>query len=111
MGQVDANSDGHLDIDEWTYVMNNIVSDNPKTYEGQLKSVFNKIDIDNDGKISTKELTTLMIALGENISENEIKAMVKEIDDNNDGNIDFKEFCSLMSQSTMHEDMEGEKKK
>ena len=37
-------------------------------------------DKDGNGKISTKELGTVMRGLGENPTENDLKAMIAEVD-------------------------------
>ena len=53
-------------------------------------------DINGDGDISVKELSTIMKLLGQNPTEDEIIQMMSEADKDSDFNIDFVEFCKLM---------------
>lgn len=54
-------------------------------------------DRDRSGGISYHELTSVMYALGQNMSHTEIMELFKSVDSDNNGEIDFEEFCSMMS--------------
>ncbi|KAJ3679868.1 hypothetical protein LUZ60_016146 [Juncus effusus] len=67
--------------------------------QAQLKIVFDLIDSNGDGKISSAELRKLMISLGheKSTSQEEVEGMVKELDLNGDGQIDFEEFSQAVT--------------
>ena len=54
--------------------------------------VFKSIDTDDDGRLSTAELSSLF----SNNGSNEIKEIMKEVDKNNDGFISPEEFNQAM---------------
>mmetsp|Transcript_31184 Transcript_31184/g.56618 ORF Transcript_31184/g.56618 Transcript_31184/m.56618 type:complete len:145 (-) Transcript_31184:384-818(-) len=61
-----------------------------------FKEAFTLFDVDNDGYISTRELGTVIRALGKSPTEAEIRAIIQEIDPQNRGFIDYKEFEEIM---------------
>ncbi|ODV94649.1 hypothetical protein PACTADRAFT_50513 [Pachysolen tannophilus NRRL Y-2460] len=74
----------------------------------EFKEAFSLFDKDNDGKITTKELGTVMRSLGQNPSESELNDMINEVDVNNDGSIDFPEFLTMMARKMKDSDSEAE---
>lgn len=63
----------------------------------ELKEAFAIYDLDGDGTITTRELGSVMRALGLNPTEAEILNFIKEADMDNSGTINFEEFAVLMS--------------
>ncbi|CEL99811.1 unnamed protein product [Vitrella brassicaformis CCMP3155] len=63
----------------------------------EFREIFNLVDTDGGGSISTDELGKLMETLGIPTTQEELQLMVSEIDDNGDGEIDFDEFVKVMS--------------
>jgi calmodulin len=61
-----------------------------------MKEAFNLFDLDKSGAISIKELTSVMFALGHNMTAYEVQKLMAEVDKNGDGQIDFEEFCGMM---------------
>ncbi|KAL7239619.1 hypothetical protein ACSBR2_005508 [Camellia fascicularis] len=61
----------------------------------EVKKVFNRFDANDDDKISTTELVSVMKALQSNTSEDEVKRMMEELDTNLDGFISLEEFTSF----------------
>lgn len=47
----------------------------------EFKEAFSLFDRDGDGTITTKELGTVMRALGQNPTEEELRQMVEEVDE------------------------------
>lgn len=62
----------------------------------ELKEAFAIYDLDGDGTITTRELGSVMRALGLNPTEAEILNFIKEVDLDNSGSINFDEFAVLM---------------
>lgn len=65
-------------------------------------------DKNGDGKITTKELGTVMRSLGQNPTEAELTDMINEVDVDNDGSIDFPEFLTMMARKMKDTDSEAE---
>lgn len=58
--------------------------------------MFQKIDIDNDGKVSIDEVKHLLVQVGSKMTEVELFKMMKAIDTNGDGCLNFEEFSSAV---------------
>lgn len=63
----------------------------------ELKEAFTIYDKDGDGFITTKELGTVMRALGQNPTEADLLDKILEIDISKTGKLNFKDFCTVMS--------------
>ena len=62
-----------------------------------FKEAFSLFDEFGDGKITAKELGTVMRSLGQKPTKAELQDMIDEVDADNDGAIDFTEFLSMMA--------------
>ncbi len=62
----------------------------------EFKEAFLMFDKDGDGKITRKELDTVMKSLGQNPTENELNYLINEVDTDGNGTIDFQEFLNMM---------------
>ncbi|GAA5965541.1 hypothetical protein JCM8115_001565 [Rhodotorula mucilaginosa] len=74
----------------------------------QFKEAFSLFDKDGDGKITTRELGTVMRSLGQNPSEAELQDMINEVDADGNGTIDFPEFLTMMARKMKDSDSEEE---
>jgi calmodulin len=74
----------------------------------EFRAAFELFDKDRDGKITTKELGTVMRNLGQNPTEVELTEMINEVDLDGNGTIDFKEFLGLMVRKMKDTDTEEE---
>ncbi|KAG8391686.1 hypothetical protein BUALT_Bualt01G0213100 [Buddleja alternifolia] len=74
----------------------------------QLNQVFNLIDTNGDGKLSSFELKRVLISLGHGKAEaaKEAEVMVREMDCDGDGFVDLDEFMSVM-ESDQNQDSEN----
>ncbi len=74
----------------------------------EYKEAFGLFDKDGRGEISTKELITVLRALGNNPTEEELEIMINEVDEDGSGTIDFKEFLEMMAKKLNDIDIEAE---
>lgn len=74
----------------------------------EFKEAFSLFDRDGDGKITSKELGTVMRSLGQNPTEAELADMIKEVDSSGNGTIDFPEFLTMMARKMQDNDTEEE---
>ncbi|KAH8025818.1 hypothetical protein HPB51_012140 [Rhipicephalus microplus] len=74
----------------------------------ELHEVFALFDKDSSGTISTRDLFTLMSALGQNTTEVELKDMIADVETDGHGTIDFPEFLAMMTKKTRPADTEEE---
>ncbi|KAI7996614.1 putative calcium-binding protein CML25 [Camellia lanceoleosa] len=63
--------------------------------EEELKQVFNKFDVNGDGKISSSELGSILSSLGYPDNDEELQTMIREVDSDGDRVIDLDEFIEL----------------
>ena len=71
-----------------------------KEYKGpteeDLKTALQAFDSSDSGKISLKELTTLLTTLGEKMPEAEVKQLLAEIKTDDDGRVSIEEFAKFL---------------
>lgn len=60
-------------------------------------ATFDVVDSNKDGHISATELTHLMKALGEDITDEKAEQVVSQMDSNGDGEISLDELATYMS--------------
>mmetsp|Transcript_33293 Transcript_33293/g.88388 ORF Transcript_33293/g.88388 Transcript_33293/m.88388 type:complete len:149 (+) Transcript_33293:72-518(+) len=73
----------------------------------EFEDTFNLFDQDGDGKLSIKELGSMLNALGQNPSEQSVRKMIQGFD-HDDGKVDFPDWLSLMARKIKHSDTEDE---
>lgn len=61
-------------------------------------ATFEIVDGDKDGRISAAELTQLMRALGDDVTDEAAAEVVRRMDADGDGRISLEEFTAYMSQ-------------
>ncbi|KAG2674141.1 hypothetical protein I3760_13G121100 [Carya illinoinensis] len=76
----------------------------------EFREAFSLFDSDADGRITTKELGTVMRSLGLNPTAPELQEMINEVDTDNNGTIDFLEFLDQMARQMKAAALEEELK-
>lgn len=61
-----------------------------------IKIIFGYFDLDNNGKISSRNLKKIAQEIGETLSEDELKEIMEEADKDSDGYIGFEDFYRIM---------------
>ncbi|CAH2079662.1 unnamed protein product [Thlaspi arvense] len=106
MKQFDLDGNGFIDMDEFVALFqiganqgggggggtgngNNDVRD--------LKEAFELYDLDGNGRISAKELHSVMKNLGEKCSVQDCRKMISKVDTDGDGCVNFEEFKRMMN--------------
>lgn len=62
----------------------------------KLEQVFNHLDADKDGRISSQEISAYFASIGESVSDEEAGKVIKEFDMNGDNYLELGEFVRLM---------------
>ena len=62
----------------------------------EYRATFELLDADGDGRLSAAELKRLMLALGEDITDEAAVAAVQVVDDDGDGLISLEEFAAYL---------------
>ncbi|KAK6174378.1 hypothetical protein SNE40_017667 [Patella caerulea] len=63
----------------------------------ELHETFSVFDKNGDGMITTEELGTVMISLGQRPTIPELKTFIRKVDHDKSGTIDFDEFLQIFS--------------
>ncbi|XP_002138729.1 calmodulin-A-like [Drosophila pseudoobscura] len=92
--EIDLDGDGTIDFSEFLYMMSQRMEDLGS--DESLLLGFKIFDRDGNGYISTLELKTTMMMLGEKVTDEEVREIMAEIDQDHDGRISYAEFLSAM---------------
>jgi len=74
----------------------------------EYKDAFALYDRESPDAISTKDLGSVLRALGQNPNESELSEMQRKVDPESSGTIEFPEFLALMIQKMKEKDNEDE---
>ncbi|KAL1366755.1 hypothetical protein HN51_020829 [Arachis hypogaea] len=66
--------------------------------DDKLRDVFDHLDVDKDGKVSSKELVDYLGSVGESVNHKVAKKIVNEFDSDGDELLHFGDFVRLMKQ-------------
>ncbi|GFN98980.1 calmodulin [Plakobranchus ocellatus] len=72
----------------------------------EFREAFHMFDKDGDGRITAKELGTVLRSLGQNPTETELRDMINEVDADGNGTIEFNEFLTMMSKKSEKHELE-----
>ena len=86
--KADANQDGYIDQAEFkTFV---------ERQEAKLKKVYDSLDRNHDGRLTSQELRRGAKELGFRLSADQIRSVLARADSNKDGNLSFDEMRSFL---------------
>lgn len=87
LADVDTDRSGQLDLPEFSQIF----------ATGRLRSVFDEIDLDRSGTISTEELGHALKALGCSVAPSQLAGMLAEVDTDGSGLVSFDEFSTFFA--------------
>ena len=92
--EVDLNSDGKIELEEFITLM---MKNNPDSQqEEEVINAFRVFDKEGNGLIQTDELKHIMMTIGDKMTEAEADEMIHEADIDDDGVINYEEFVRMM---------------
>lgn len=94
LSEVDADDNGVVDVHEFLVFMASRTL--YKDEDQNIRDAFKQFDKDGNGFIDRDELRSLMITLGEKLSDEEIDVMMADADFDRDGKISYQEFYIMM---------------
>eukprot|EP01050_Picozoa_sp_SAG11_P008142 SAG11_NODE_703_length_7658_cov_12.066411_6_plen_533_part_00 len=80
----------------------NMIDERTMKDELKIQALFSRFDRDGDGTIDVDELGTVMMELGQTLSDSELANMIKDVDIDGNGSIDFTEFMAMMVASDIN---------
>ena len=87
--------DNKIDLSCFLNIMGILKSKDIRVEE-DMREVFNVLDIDGSGFISTKELKQVMTDLGDNPSDSEVEELMRYADIDGDGKVSYEEFVTII---------------
>ena len=90
IAQDDYDGNGTMDFPEFLSLMVKKMKDTSS--DEKILDVFKSFDKDGNGYVSASELRSIMMSLGEILTDVEVDEMIREADTNGDGQIDYDEF-------------------
>uniref|UniRef100_A0A7S1GAP5 Calmodulin n=1 Tax=Bicosoecida sp. CB-2014 TaxID=1486930 RepID=A0A7S1GAP5_9STRA len=73
-----------------------------------FKEIFHLFDFSGEGRIDSKELGTMLRALGQSPTEAEVQDIIAEVDVDGTGKLDFEEFLAMVAGRLKDTDIVGE---
>ena len=78
----------------------------PNFPQTEFKQIFELFDPTGEGKITMRELGTIIRSFGTNPTEADLKDIINEVDLDGNGDVDFEEFLHLMCRTMKDTDVE-----
>eukprot|EP00340_Litonotus_pictus_P001992 CAMPEP_0170526000 /NCGR_PEP_ID=MMETSP0209-20121228/11462_1 /TAXON_ID=665100 ORGANISM="Litonotus pictus, Strain P1" /NCGR_SAMPLE_ID=MMETSP0209 /ASSEMBLY_ACC=CAM_ASM_000301 /LENGTH=116 /DNA_ID=CAMNT_0010815589 /DNA_START=57 /DNA_END=407 /DNA_ORIENTATION=- len=94
IAEVDIDGNGNINFQEYISLMARRMRDGD--LEEEMKQVFRLFDRDGNGLIGASELKSLMIGIGEKITDDEVEDMIREADKDGDRFISYQEFKDII---------------
>jgi calmodulin len=94
IAEVDIDGNGNINFQEYISLMARRMRDGD--LEEEMKQVFKLFDRDGNGLVGASELKSVMIGIGEKITDDEVEDMIREADKDGDGYISYQEFKDII---------------
>ncbi|KAK3611465.1 hypothetical protein CHS0354_032746 [Potamilus streckersoni] len=98
VNDVDLDGNGYIDFDEFLGMMILLMKERDSNVE--VHETFQIFDKNSDGFINHDELKSVMLRLGEKLTDEEVTEMILEADKDGDGQISYEEFAAMMAMET-----------
>ena len=95
INEVDDDGSGSIDFKEFLVLMAKKIKD--ADTEEELLESFRVFDVEGKGRITIKDIITVLRQLGERFTDEEIEEMVKGNDQDLDGTLSYEEFCRMIA--------------
>jgi Ca2+-binding EF-hand superfamily protein len=95
IAMADADGSGSIDFAEFVTLMAHNMAGTEKKEAG-IEAAFQVFDVDGGGSISPVELKSILVNVGEPVTQEDLEAVVAKIDVDGDGEIDLEEFASFV---------------
>ena len=94
ISEVDADGNGEIDLNEFYVLMSrNLVKHDT---EEEYQELFKIFDIDNKGHITKDGLQKILVAIGEEVTDEDVRQIFDEADLDRSGFISYEEFVRMM---------------
>jgi len=94
ISEVDIDGNGNINFQEYISLMARRMRDGD--LEEEMKQVFRLFDRDGNGLVGASELKSLMLGIGEKITDDEVEDMIREADKDGDGYVSYQEFKDII---------------
>jgi len=94
-GHIDTERGNNLNFEEFVQLMS--TKEGSGGVKNEILEAFNFFDKDGDGTISAEELTTVMLAMGEDVTDGDISDMIQEAGGNGSGGVCYQDFLKMMT--------------
>jgi len=95
VNEVDKDATGTIKFPNFLDLMSIKFSDN--NAEDEIREAFKVFDGDGNGYINRQELRSVMMNLGEKLTDDEMECLIDEVDIDGDGQINYEEFYIMMT--------------
>ncbi len=105
--EIDIDKNGKVEFNDFLELMRSCATstsgtsscgDTSEYYEDrELRHAFDKIDSNNNGKVTMKELKDLLKKTNHFLKDVEIDAIIQQFDEDGDGELNFSEFMQMVS--------------
>jgi len=94
-GHEDSEQGNNLNFEEFVELMTS--KENNTDANKEIQEAFNFFDKDGSGTISAEEVMTVMLALGEDISDTDVFDMIREADTSGNGEVCYQDFYKILT--------------